>query len=209
MRLLSIFLLLSLIGCKNANNGEGKDEGARIGAEDARAHRDVDYQKQNCYCGFLLDDSEREPFTERNSVTTKKSDVCQYNTGTDGREKHLLSHLSVMTFSGAQEEQYNQKLAGLLENIVEHKNRYDLSLAKGSEDDLKIELRIVRLAGDIYEKRTIAYDNYVGRMFLVTEKSLESKNIDDMSQIFDEVGIRYVDELFLNYQSACESNLDL
>jgi hypothetical protein len=208
MRYLILVLIFSF-SCKNANTGEGKQEGARIGAEDALAKRDTDFRKQECYCSFLLDDSEREPFTQRDSVTSKKSATCKFNTGTDGREKHVLDKLSVDVFSGAQSQQYNTRLALLLDGIAEHKSRYDLSLTKGSRDDLKIELRIVRLESGRYEKRTLAYDNYNGRMFWVVERSLEAKDQDDMSQIFDSVDMRYIDELFLNYQSACESSLDL
>lgn len=209
MRIYMLAFFLFMSSCKKSGSEKDLTTGAKLGAADAQAMRDVNYQERNCYCSFLLDDAERRPFTEQNSLTSGKSRICEFNTGTDGREDHRMDTLSVQSFSGAQLQQFDEQVALLTKDFSENLARYSQSVRKGSDNDVKIELRIGKMANQTYEKRAVAYDEYSGRMFIVTERSLETNPSTEISSVFDDTGLRYIDELLLNYQGACEAVTDL
>ncbi|MDA9951051.1 hypothetical protein N9D31_00620 [Oligoflexaceae bacterium] len=209
MRLLVFtVLILAVSACKNS--GETTEESKRLGAQDADLlnARDQNFQARSCYCEFLLDSVEREPFVVKESVSVGKTENCHFTTGTDGNESHRLDSLKIKVYSGANLDNYNSVRSEFASEGWQEIANLQQSVEKGAEKDTKIEMKIGS-KDSVYVKRTVAYDEFTGRLFSLTESSLSSPAQSDVKKVFDSVEIRYVDELFLNFQGACDSKIDL
>lgn len=196
-----------LAGCKNANSGEEEVSSGRFGASDAQVARDTDFKQRECYCTFLLDSSERDPY--RFTRTTGKSKACEFYSGEDGRGENKLDTLIVEAYSGASKAQYNAKLAKLGEGYTSLFDDKAETGTKGSQKDIHFAVRLGRIEGRRIEKRMAYFNDFNGHMFVVTEKSLEVTENTDLDDIFDELEERYLDALDLNFQGACQTDIDL